>query len=259
MQPYLYAHPNPHAPVRSNGVRFWGYPQRQADVDILVVHTAENVPDTILPDGGAEAVARFQTSTDRPSSYHELVDADSHVLMLPPEAVAFGARGANADGWHISFATKAHMWRQLPASWVDATLERGAARLAAAAALFGIPLVHITRAERDRGAKGVIGHGPLDPTRRTDPDGPNGGFPWDRFMDLARDQENNVTPEDIERIAGAVWDRRLLDGSSAGRRLAAIDDRTAKLLSRAAAERTADELGVTPDQVLDAMARRLAE
>ncbi len=68
-----------------------------------------------------------------------------------------------------------------------------------------------------------------------------------------------LTDDDLNRIAGRMWDYKLLGGSSAGRRLAAIDDRTAKLLSREAAERTAAELGVTADQVLDAMSRRLAE
>ena len=78
---------------------------------------------------------------------------------------------------------------------------------------------------------------------------------------IARHLEDDVplTDDDLARIAGAVWDRKLLDGSSAGRRLAAVDQRTASLLSRAAIERTAAEVGCDPDVLLDALHRRLAE
>lgn len=58
---------------------------------------------------------------------------------------------------------------------------------------------------------------------------------------------------------GRIWDHALLGGSSAGRRLVAIDDRTAKLLSRESAEKTAAEVGCDPEDLLNAMSRRLAE
>jgi hypothetical protein len=82
-----------------------------------------------------------------------------------------------------------------------------------------------------------------------------------RHLDRLAQEDDmaQLSTEDLDRIAGAVWDRKLLGGSTAGRRLAKIDDRTAKLLSREAAERTASELGVTADEVLDALHRRLAE
>ena len=75
----------------------------------------------------------------------------------------------------------------------------------------------------------------------------------------AQEDDVPLTDDDIARIAGAVWDRKLLDGSTAGRRLAAVDQRTASLLSRAAIERTAAEVGCDPDVLLDALHRRLAE
>jgi hypothetical protein len=216
---YLYTHQNPHAPVRANGRRFWGYPQRRTPVRVLVVHTAENTPDTVTPDGGAEAVAAYQARVKRPSSYHELVDSDTHVVMLPPQAVAFGARGANGDGWHLSFATKAHLWTSMPDRWVDAALARGAARLAAAARLHGVPLTRIDRGQWRAGASGVISHAAVDPDRRSDP---GADFPWSRFLDLARGQHQeddmlrrDQTGPDVEWLQDRL--NLVLDGRRDGR------------------------------------------
>lgn len=79
---------------------------------------------------------------------------------------------------------------------------------------------------------------------------------------LLNDQEDDVTPKQIaelaDRVAGEVWNRKLQDGGTAGNRLAAIDTRTAKLLSRESVERVAQETGCDADALSDALAREFA-
>jgi hypothetical protein len=179
---YLYENPNRHAPVRANGKRFWGYPGRTSAVRLIGVHTAESLPDFTPPDTGAENVARYLSTTDRTASYHLIVDSDSHVVCLPDEATAFGARGYNANTWHISFATQAHRWGTgKPDWWTLAVLNRAAEQAALRAKKWGIPIQRITKAQADAGQKGFIDHGRLDPGRRSDP---GANFPWTQFLDM---------------------------------------------------------------------------
>lgn len=208
LTPFLYHHQNPNALRRSNGIRFHGYPRRTKRVRLIVIHTAESTPDYVGEDGGAEAVAAYQARVERPSSYHELIDSDSHVVMLPPEAVAFGARGANADGWHLSFATQAHLWPNKPQAWRDAALSRAAGRARAAADLHGIPIRRLSRSEiADGRTKGLVAHADTEavfgkPGRRSDP---GGAFPWGEFLNLMDGGiMATLDDEDIDRIADAV-------------------------------------------------------
>lgn len=184
-KPYFYAHPNRHAPVRTNGIRFWGYPERIGGVGairLLVVHTAENIPDVRGEDSSAENIARYGVNTDRPASWHRCSDADSTIICLPDRAVAFHVVGYNTISLGLEICTQARRWgrnrrhdRKLlnQAAWVFA---RWSYR-------HKIPLRLRTRAEVNAGAHGVCTHARLDPTRRSDP-GPN--FPMRKFLRMAR-------------------------------------------------------------------------
>lgn len=222
MSYHLYEHQNRHAPVRSNGKRFWGYPERSKPVRLIVIHTAENAPDYVGEDGGAEAVARYQASVERPSSYHELVDSDSFVPMLPDVAVAFGARGANADGIHLSVATQARLWHTKPKSWRDATVARLATRAKVRAERHHIPVRQLTRAQiADGHTKGFASHADTEavfgtPGRRSDP---GANFPWTDFFSLIKSEEDDMTDDDRELLRGVADSLARIEKQLGGRKV----------------------------------------
>lgn len=197
-QPYLYLNQNPHAPQRANGRRFWGYPARPAGavIDVIGVHTAENLFDQMGRDDGAEGVAHYQSRTERPSSYHRITDRDSTIKCLPDDAVAFGITNRNSRSLHLSLALRAADWSD-PAKGAKAepTLRRAAAVAAEWCRRYDIPVRRITRAQVDAGARGLLAHGDADPGRRSDP---GVDFPWDRFLTLIHQLLASATTEDLD-------------------------------------------------------------
>lgn len=182
MRPYLYAHQNPHSRLRENGKRFHGYPARSQKVRLVGVHTCENLFDLIGEDTGAEGVARFQSQTERPSSYHRIVDRDSTVVCLPDQATAFGIGDLNSPTLHIAFALRAADWSDpRKAKAARPMLERGAAVCAEWCQEFGIPLTWLARDAAFGRSRGFIRHGTADPTRRSDP---GRDFPAGLFFEL---------------------------------------------------------------------------
>lgn len=191
--PYLYEHENRHAPRRANGRRFHGYPTRQQRTDLVVVHDTESMLDTVGLDTGALVVAGFQASTDRPSSYHRITDSARTVLMLPDEATAFGAKGANGRGLHVSLAMRVVDWRDTRAIARvrrDLAVERTAQVVAEWCKRYRIPVRRITRAQFLAGVAGIVAHADVDPGRRSDP-GPL--FPWDAFLTRVRELVDGST------------------------------------------------------------------
>lgn len=179
---FLWTANNPHAPVRANGRRFWGYPTRNggtAAIRCIGIHTAETDPSP----ASAENVARWlRDSAPNPASYHSLVDSDSEVELLPDSAVAFGIASFNTPTVHLSFATRAGWWGRYPA-WDDDALDRGARVAARWVRRYNIPLRWITRTQALGGERGFVRHSTMDPSRRSDP---GASFPADRFFTLIR-------------------------------------------------------------------------
>lgn len=179
---YLLDNQNPNAPVRADGRRFWGYSTRQKAVQVGVLHTAENLPDLVLPDKGAENVANYGATTTRPASWHDLVDSDSIIRCLPRSYTAFHVQGYNSISVGLEIATRAAMWSAVPKHWKLAALQNAAIVGREWHVEFGLPLRRLTKAEVDRGLKGFTDHARLDPKRRSDP-----GFDaamWDLFFEF---------------------------------------------------------------------------
>lgn len=144
-------------------------PRRQAP-RIIVVHTTQQQPDLDGADTGAEALAEAILHSDRPASYHRVTDRDSVVRLVEDANEAFGARGGyNQIALHVSMATDAFKWDQLTVAQRRDFGLRCAEVVAEWSRAHNIVAAKITKDQVDAGARGVCGHGDLDPDRRSDP------------------------------------------------------------------------------------------
>lgn len=91
----------------------WYRKGRLRPIKLIVVHC------TVSPEvgNGAENVARYFATTDRPGSTHAIVDNNSTVGCVLDGDTAFGAANANADGLHLELVG---MPDQTSAEWLDA-------------------------------------------------------------------------------------------------------------------------------------------
>jgi hypothetical protein len=191
MSTYLESHAqriSQYGRVRRNG----GQPS-----GVVVVHTAENTPDTVGPDTGAENVARFITTRSDYGSYHDLVDSDSIIRMVPYISEAWHDTGTNNHSYGVSGATKAALWGSLTPVYRDA-MTRNMARAAADYAKWlkrvkgiTIPARRINRAQSRAKVPGFLGHGESDPGRRSDP---GSSFNWDLFLATYADLMGQSSP-----------------------------------------------------------------
>lgn len=182
---------NPNSRVRSNGVRWWGYPSRTGETTCIVLHTTESNPG----DGSARRVAGWQASTaPAPSSYHKLVDTGNIVQTVLDEQTAFHAVGFNSFSLGLSFSTRASLWGRNNRT-DTAMLERGAWVAAQWCKKYDIPVTLITNSQGRRGVKGIITHAAVDPGRRSDP-GPN--FPMDRFLSMVKEYVDGKQEDEWE-------------------------------------------------------------
>ena len=158
---------------------------RRGEIRICVVHC------TISPEmgTGAESVARYFQTVDRPASAHLVADNNSVVRCVPDNMEACGAAGANKDGLHLELVGYAD---QSAEQWMDAY---GRAMFAQAgpfvrdwSVLYNIPPRWLTVAQvADGRSRGFCTHAdvskafPAVSTGHTDP-GPQ--FPKQAVMDL---------------------------------------------------------------------------
>ena len=163
-------------------------PRRATCSGVVVLHSAENVPDLAPPDTGAENVARFIASRSDPGSYHRVSDADTTVALMPWWYEAFhDGTGTNAHSVGISGAFRAAQLPSLPTWWVHATVTNMARAAADYAgwlrAVDGliIPARRINAAQARARVPGFTTHAELDPANRSDP---GAHFPFDLFLHL---------------------------------------------------------------------------
>lgn len=158
---------------------------------LIVVHTAESLPDFEGSDTSGEALSKYASTTARSVSWHSTVDADGTIPMLPDSYVGAHVVNYNRCSVGMEFATKAHMWveaaQKYPA-WYAGIMGQGANQVAWWCKTHYIPAVRLTKAEADMGKRGVIDHARLDPARRTDP---GAAFAWERFLN---DVQARLTP-----------------------------------------------------------------
>jgi hypothetical protein len=173
-------------------------PRRQNPSGLGVIHTAENTPDFVAFDGGAEAVARFIQGRSDPGSYHDLVDSDSSINLVRYSCEAFqDGTGSNPFAWGGSVATRADVWPLAPQAWKNGAIRQlalAAARYARwVKAQYGItvPARRVTRAQSEQRVPGFISHAERDPGRRTDP---GISFPWQFFLDEYRIAMGGIAP-----------------------------------------------------------------
>lgn len=200
-------------PRRDNAFPLWG-----------TVHTAENNPDNIGPDTGAENVRDFITRRPDPGSYHVVGDFDSLVRLGGDMWEMFGTgkpSGGNRWSLHLSMACKAQQWPQIPADrrpWYGINLAIPAADMTRLWDLEPRP-ISLREAEllvRTRGRQGVRGwcrHADLDPGRRTDPGWSDDEFEgWLAAVGELAGQEDEMTPEEKAELTrqGQVLDAILL-------------------------------------------------
>jgi len=183
-----------------NGSHF--YATRARPVLAQVIHITAGLEDLdALDDHSAEKTARYAATTDRSVSWHSGSDSDSEFELLPVTYTAFQVRGYNSAtvGHEISKAIT--NWRAVSAKWRDRTLVQAARNQARKAVQLGNPIRLATKAELDAAIRhydrtgearpvGFVGHGVLDPGRRTDPGTiartGEDTFPWEEFLRLVR-------------------------------------------------------------------------
>lgn len=205
MGAYLIDHPPRQRQFRERGTTISG---------VVVIHTAESLPDFSGPDLGAEGVARFIQGRSDYGSYHWLADSDSLIDLVPMALQAYGdGTGSNPHAIHISAATQAHRWAGLPDEWVRDTVANMALAAHRASNLLEevhgvrIPARRVTKAESSSRKEGFISHAERDPGRRSDP---GQDFPWSMFFRFYKAlEEAGVNPpkeKDQERTRGEQVD-----------------------------------------------------
>ena len=188
---------NPNAPMRSNGVRWWGHPSRNHRPRVIVVHTAETAPTG----SSARSVAEWQSRAAVPSSYHVMVDSRTTLRTVRDDHTAFHAASFNSISLGISWATRAALWGTYP-DWDTAALHRAATVCQQWQALYNIPARWLSRPQVQAGASGFVRHSTLDPARRSDP---GIKFPAREWFAMLADPATEPTTAEVDMAGVSSW------------------------------------------------------
>lgn len=184
----------------------WFHEGRLKPIRLVVIHATVSGDSST----GAEAVAAYFKRGERRASAHRVCDNNSTVLCVKDEDTAFGAAGANSDGLHLELVGRPE---QTLAQWLDpfgdAMLREAGSTIREWCTAYDLPMRWLSIAEvADGRTRGLCTHAdvskafPAVSTGHWDP-GPD--FPKDEALRLWRvGEEDEVTPEDILKIAEAV-------------------------------------------------------
>lgn len=167
----------------------------------IVVHCSESPWKR-----GAHWLARFIRDRTTYGSYHDVCDWADVVRMMPYSYEAFGSGPVNNFSYHVCGAFSVKEWNGIPADTRNNYIKNMAKASADYAKWleknYGIrvPGKLISRAEALAGKPGFIGHGMVEPTRRSDP---GKDFPWSDFLA----EYNRLMGNDIPKpqTGGKAW------------------------------------------------------
>lgn len=168
-----------------------------ADVDLIVIHTAET-PETLT---SAEGVANYFATlpASHKVSAHYCIDANSIVQCVELADVAYCAPGANHDGVHLELSGRASQTRE---QWLDAfskkELELAAELVSLLVKRFRIPVVPLGPAELLGGRRGITTHRAVSQAfKRSTHWDPGNGFPMQLFLDRVRFYSGSQAPDPV--------------------------------------------------------------
>jgi hypothetical protein len=100
---------------------------------------------------------------------------------LGNEVIPWGAPGASTNGFHVEHAGSARRQRD---QWLqhEATIRRGAFKVAVHAKKFGVPIRLLSADDLRRGRGGIVTHVTVSEVFHGDHTDPGPGFPLDVFM-----------------------------------------------------------------------------
>ena len=249
--------PPQEAPVTNYPVLDWtarftfGGPRNPAQISGVCIHVTVNSPGT-----PCDNVATYQINSES-GSYHQLVDTRPVVLVENTDDWTTWSAGqtSNARHLHLSFVMRGD---ESPDQWLEhpEMLDAAAARCAAWAERYGIPVVKLDAAALRAGARGFCGH--VDTAHawgETDHVDPGPGFPWDHFLDLVRRHQAGATatPPDPREDPIMATIRSLIDprkSFTSDEVLSFVDAATWQ--TRALLYEIAKRQGIDPKAVVDA-------
>ena len=207
---YLLDH-KPYKPSKRGRPQRW-YPRADPNgIDLIVLHTAENATDDDGHDTGASRVARYFATGGRDVSIHCCVDSQNTIRCLPDRMVAWHVAGYNARSLGVEFCMSEEDWSKVSPAYMRGIIEHGAEWVAQKCYEHDIPVVLLSKADVDRGERGISYHRFLSDRR----DDPGKGFPEKRFFEAVRLKVQRISNPQVTSLS-PLEDRGHDDDDSPG-------------------------------------------